>query len=210
MTTPRLYAGSSARRTRQVAGDVLVLVWVALWVRLGDVVHDVTLALAASGRGIERSAGDLSARLRDVGGALGGLPLVGAGVRAPLDDAGRAAQRISDAGAAQVAAVQHLALWLGVVVAVVPAVLALAAYLPMRWRVVREATAGQRFVDGAADLDLFALRAMAHQPMHRLARVSPDPVAAWRSGDQQVIRAIALLELRDAGLTPPADPDTVP
>jgi hypothetical protein len=210
MTTPRLYAGSSARRTRQVTGDVLVLVWVALWVRLGDVVHDVTLALAAPGRGIERSAADLSARLRDVGGALGGLPLVGAGVRAPLDDAGRAAQRISDAGAAQVAAVQHLALWLGVVVAVVPAVLALAAYLPMRWRFVREATAGQRFVDGAADLDLFALRAMAHQPMHRLSRVSPDPVAAWRSGDQQVIRAIALLELRDAGFTPPAEPDTVP
>jgi hypothetical protein len=183
---------------------------VALWVRLGEVVHDVTLALAAPGRGIERSAADLSARLRDVGGALGGLPLVGDGVRGPLDDAGRAAQRISDAGAAQVAAVQHLALWLGVVVAVVPAVLALAAYLPMRWRFVREATAGQRFVDSAADLDLFALRAMAHQPMHRLARVSPDPVAAWRSGDQQVIRAIALLELRDAGLTPPADPDTVP
>lgn len=210
MTTPRLYADSSARRTRQIAGDVLVLVWVALWLRLGDVVHDVTLALAAPGRRIERSAGDLSARLRDTGSALGGLPLVGDRVRGPLDDAGRAAQRISDAGAAQVAAVQHLALWLGVVVAVVPAVMALAAYLPMRWRFVREATAGQRFVDSAADLDLFALRAMARQPLHRLARVSPDPVGAWRSGDQRVIRAIALLELRDAGLAPPSDPGTAP
>jgi hypothetical protein len=203
MTTLRLYASSPARRTRQVVGDVVVLAWVVLWVWLGAVVHDVTLALAAPGRGIERSSGDLSARLREAGDTLQGIPLVGDRVRVPLDDAGRAAQRISEAAAAQVVAVEHLALWLGVVVAVVPAVLALAAYVPLRWRFVREATAGQRFVDTAADLDLFALRAMARQPLHRLARVSPDPVAAWRTGDGSVVRALAMLELRDAGLPPP-------
>ena len=67
----------------------------------------------------------------------------------------------------------------------------------------REATAGQRFIDESADLDLFALRAMANQPMHRLARVSDDPVRDWREGDAEVVRALALLELGDAGLTPP-------
>jgi hypothetical protein len=70
-------------------------------------------------------------------------------------------------------------------------------------RFAREATAAQRFVDSSADLDLFALRAMANQPMHRLARVSDDPVAAWRAGDPEVVRALALLELRDAGLAAP-------
>ena len=64
-------------------------------------------------------------------------------------------------------------------------------------------SAGQRFIDESADLDLFALRAMANQPMHKLARVSPDPVRDWRSGDPDVVRALALLELRDGGLTPP-------
>nr|MBA2464268.1 hypothetical protein [Nocardioidaceae bacterium] len=53
------------------------------------------------------------------------------------------------------------------------------------------------------DLDLFALRAMAHQPLHRLARISEDPAGAWRARDTDVVRALAELELRDAGLTPP-------
>jgi hypothetical protein len=88
-------------------------------------------------------------------------------------------------------------------VAAVPVLAVVAVYLPARWRFVREARAGQRFVDGSADLELFALRAMANQPMHRLARVSDDPVRAWRSGDAAAVRALALLELGDAGLTPP-------
>jgi hypothetical protein len=39
--------------------------------------------------------------------------------------------------------------------------------------------------------------------MHRLARISTDPVRAWRSGDAEVVRALAVLELQDAGLSPP-------
>jgi hypothetical protein len=72
----------------------------------------------------------------------------------------------------------------------------------LRGRFVRRATAAQRFIDAAADLDLFALRAMARQPMRRLAAVSPDPTGAWRRGDQATIRSLALLELRDSGLRP--------
>src|SRR5688572_7137544 len=45
-------------------------------------------------------------------------------------------------------------------------------------RFVRRASAGARFVDAADDLDLFALRALVHQPMHVLARVSDDPAGA--------------------------------
>ena len=48
-------------------------------------------------------------------------------------------------------------------------------------------TAGQRFVDGPADLELFALRAMNNQPLHVLARVTDDPVGALRRGDEAVI-----------------------
>jgi hypothetical protein len=68
---------------------------------------------------------------------------------------------------------------------------------------VRNATAGQRFLDSAADLDLFALRAMAHQPLHVLAGVSDDPAAAWRRQDPEVVRRLAALELKAAGLAPP-------
>jgi hypothetical protein len=58
-------------------------------------------------------------------------------------------------------------------------------------------------VDGPADLELFALRALAHQPLHVLARVSDDPMSALRERDHAVIARLADLELSDVGLTAP-------
>lgn len=199
----KLYASAPPRRVRQVAGDLLVAGWVLLWLWVSRVVHDATMLLAVPGREIAAAGDGLADRLRDAGGTVGDLPLVGGEVRAPFDGAGDAAQDIAAAGRTQVEAVTELADWLGLTVAAVPILLVLAFYLPSRWKFVREATAVQRFVDSREDLDLFALRALSHQPMHRLARVSDDPAGDWRRGNPQVVRALAVLELRDAGLTPP-------
>ena len=203
MSRMKVYADGSVRRTRQMLGDVLLVLWVVLWLKLAYVVHDATLALATPGRKIEAAGGGLAVKLRDAGSAVGDVPLVGDKVRSPFDGAGKAADQIADAGASQVEAVQHLAYWLGITVGALPILLVVLVYLPLRWKFVREASAGQRFIDASADLDLFALRAMSHQPMHRLARVSSDPVRAWRDGDADVVRALAVLELKDAGLAPP-------
>ncbi len=200
----KLYADHSARRTRQVVGDLFLLGWLVLWLWLARVVHDATLALATPGRKIETAGSGLAGRLREAGSAVGGVPLVGDKVRSPFDGAGRAADQIAAAGASQVAAVQHLAFWLGLCVAAIPILLLVAIYVPRRVRFVRTATASQRFIDTAADLELFALRAIAHQPIQRLAAISPDPVRSWREGDAAVVRSLALLELGDAGLTAPA------
>jgi hypothetical protein len=199
----KLYADGHARRARQLFGDLMLVAWSAAWLWLARVVHDATLALAATGRTIEKAGGGLASELRDAGTVVGDLPLVGDQARSPFDGAGRAAEQISAAGTSQVEAVQHLAFWLGIVVAAVPILVLVVVYVPRRWRFVREATAGQRFIDSSADLDLFALRAMANQPMRRLARVSDDPVAAMRSGDRAVVRALALLELDAVGLRAP-------
>jgi hypothetical protein len=199
----KLYADAPGRQARQVLGDLLLVLWVALWVKLALVVRDATLALAAPGEQIESAGAGLAGKLRDAGSTVGELPLVGDEVRGPFDGAGDAADQIAAAGAAQVEAVQTLAFWLALTVGAVPILVLLAVYLPLRWRFVREATAGKRFIDSSADLDLFALRAMSNQPMHRLARISDDPVRAWRERDAPVVRALAALELRDSGLTPP-------
>lgn len=199
----KIYADSAVRRTRQLLGDVLLVLWVVLWVRVALVVRDATLSLAAPGEQIAEAGGGLADGLRDAGASVGDLPVVGDEARVPFDGAGDAADRLAGAGDAQVAAVDHLAFWLGLTVAAIPVLVALAVYLPLRWRFVREATAGQRFVDSSGDLDLFALRAMGRQPLHRLARVSDDPAGAWRRGDPGVIRALAELELDDTGLRPP-------
>ncbi len=199
----KVYADSSARRSRQTVADLLVLLWVLTWIQLARVVHDATLALAVPGREIEEAGSGLAGRLRDAGSTVASIPLVGDDVGAPFEGAGDAADRIAAAGTAQVEAVQTLAFWLGLAVGAVPVLVVLAVYLPLRWRFIREATAGQRFVDSGEDLDLFALRAMAHQPLHRLARISPDPAGGWRVRDPRVVRELAVLEMRDVGLASP-------
>jgi hypothetical protein len=199
----KLYADRPVRRMRQVLGDVLLLLWIAVWVKVALVVRDTTLLLAKPGQQIADAGHGLASKLHDAGSAVGGLPVVGDKVRGPFDGATHAARQIAAAGSSQVDAVHQLAFWLGLTVAAIPILVLLAVYIPVRVRFAREATAGQRFVDAAADLDLFALRAMAAQPMHRLAKVSDDPAGAWRRGDPEVVRELALLALHDAGLAPP-------
>lgn len=203
----KLYADLPARRTAQVVADVAVVCWVLLWAWCGHAVHDATLHLAAPGRQVESSATSLADRLQEAGSAVGGLPVVGDQAGAPLDQAGSAARQLAGAGRAQVDAVGTLADWLGWSLALVPIALALALHVPRRVRFARRATAGRRLVDSAADLDLFALRALAHQPLHRLAAVSDDPARAWRDRDRDVVVRLAALELRDAGLAPDRLPE---
>lgn len=200
----KLYADTEGRRSLQMLGDLLLVGWVYLWVQLALVVRDATLSLARPGEELAEAGSGLANRLRDAGETVGGIPLVGDEAQAPFDGAGGAADRIAAAGQSQVEAVTTLAFWLGLAVGAIPVLLALAVHLPLRWRFVREATAGRRFVDSSDDLDLFALRAMSRQPLHRLARISDDPAGAWRRGDRDVIHALASLELRDTGLALPA------
>ena len=200
----KVYADSTRTFTRQLLLDVAVVAWVLGWVWVGIVVHDGTRALAEPGQRAASSATRLSDSMTDAGQYLDDVPLVPGGVTAPFDKASDAADEIAVAGRASVRAVERLAFWLGVGIAAIPILLVALRYLPRRVRWVVEASAGQRFVDGPADLELFALRAMAHQPLHVLARITDDPAGAWRRGDQAVVARLAELELRKAGLRAPA------
>ena len=199
----KIYSDLPVRRTLQISGDILLVLWIWLWVSIADTVHDATLGLAKPGRQIDESATGLAGQLRDAGESISRVPIVGDDVQKPFDGAGGAADNLAAAGRAQVEAVQTLAFWLGIAVALIPVLIALAVYLPPRVRFVRRATAGKRFLDSAADLDLFALRAMTNQPLHVLAGVSDDPAGDWRDRDLDVVRCLAQLELRDCGLRAP-------
>jgi hypothetical protein len=199
----KLYADLAPRRALQAAGDAALLIWVLIWIWLAHEVHDAVLGLATPGHKLDAAGTSLGEKLRDAGSTVSGIPYVGDDVGRPFDGAGSSADQMAAAGRAQVEAVETLAFWLALAVALIPILIAIAVYLPPRIRFVRRATAGQRFMDSAADLDLFALRAMANQPLHVLARVSGDPVDAWRRRDPDMIRSLALLELEDVGLAPP-------
>ncbi len=187
----------------QIVGDLLLLGWLYLWFRAGQAVEDATQALAEPGRRLDAGATDVATSLTEAAGTAARVPLVGDDLSGPFASAGEAASAVAEAGRHQVEVVGDLALRLGLVVTAIPVLVALLGYVPLRLRFARRAGAARRFVDAGADLELFALRAMANQPMHRLAKVSDDPVSAWRSGDRAVVRALATLELRDVGLRPP-------
>jgi hypothetical protein len=199
----RPYARAPWRALRQVCADLLAVALVVLSVRFAAAVHDATLRLAEPGRRLAATGTDLGTNLRQAADRVGALPLVGDDVRGPLDRAGQAAASLVRVGQEQQAAVGQLADLLAVLVVAFPVLLLLVTWLPLRLRFARRAGAAQRFLDSGADLDLFALRAMANQPMHVLARISDDPAGAWRRGDAPVVRRLAELELRSVGLRPP-------
>ena len=198
----KLYADTARRRTFQIVVDLLFVAWLVMWVWIGLVVHDGTMALAGPGRQTDESASAMAGQLRDAGGRLDDVPLIGDEVATPFDKAADASDGLAAAGRSSVEAVEKLALVLGLSIALIPILVVMAFYVPGRLRFIREATAGLKFIDSADDLDLFALRALTNQPMRVLAKVSGDPAGDWRRRDPAVVRRLAELELKDVGLKP--------
>jgi hypothetical protein len=199
----RLYADSPARRTRQLLSDVFVLLWVGIWVYAGRQVHETVDQLRAPADSISSAGRSVNGALTGAGDQAGQIPLVGDQLKTWLTQAAGSGTTLQSAGTSMAETVDRLALGLGLATALVPILLVLAVWLYVRVRFVRNAIQSQRFIDAGEDLDLFALRALATQPMRSLARVSDDPAGAWRRQDRDVIRQLALLELRDQGLRPP-------
>jgi hypothetical protein len=199
----KLYSDIPARRLAQVAADVGMLLWVVLWVRASQRVHEATMQLAGPGRELAGAGTSFRGTMNTAGDGVDDLPLLDDRVATPFRSAAGVGTQIEKVGTDLVSAVENLALVLAVTTVLVPVLIVGFGWLVLRTRFVRRASAAQRFIDAAPDLDLFALRAMANQPMPRLARVSDDPAGAWRRGDADVIHALALLELKECGLRPP-------
>lgn len=191
------YADDPGRRTTQQGLDAaMVLAALLLW-RLGHYVYDTVLRLRGVGEQLEQAGGGLAGGLSDAARRAGGAPLVGDRLKGPLDAAAGAARTVTAAGVAQQEAVHRLALVLGLVVALLPLAVALSRWLPYRLRYAREAGAALRL---GGDVELLALRAATGAPLHRLARLGPEPVGAWRRGEPGAAQALADLELRRLGL----------
>jgi hypothetical protein len=203
MSRVTLYAQTPWRRTRQILADLLFVGWMVLWVRAGQWVYEVVGYLAAPGRTLEDAGSSLSESLTSAGETVARVPLIGDEVQAPFTAAGGAADSIAQAGVEVQEGAMQIALLLGLTIAAVPILLVGAVWLLARVRFVSRARAARGILDSAADLDLFALRALATQPVRALARVSDDPANAWRRRDPEVVRALATLELHALGLRAP-------
>lgn len=106
----QLYSDFPARRARQLAGDLLALGAIALWVWLGVTIAQLVLGLAGLGTQLQQAGAGFRDTMTEVGRTLGGIPLIGGGIRAPFDGASQAGQALETAGRDQQEAVLQLAL----------------------------------------------------------------------------------------------------
>lgn len=202
---PRLlwYAETSSRRSVQLTSDVLVVAWCLVWVLVGVAVHGAVSALAAPALALSGGTDRTADELREAADGVAGIPLVGDDVSAPFESAADAVGRLTQGAAGLAEQVQDLAVLVGVLVPLTPVSLVLLLWLPARLRSARRAGAARSLLDAGADPQLFALRALATQPLHRLGAVSADPVGDWRRGDAVVTARLAGLELDRLGVRSP-------
>lgn len=190
------YADTPGRFLRQFLGDVVVLGWIGAWVWLGVTARDWIGRLAAPGRTLAGAGGAFRDSMNAAGTSAHRVPLVGGPLRDALRSAGSLGGRLVAAGRAEQDTIGRIALGAMIVLIVLPAVTALALWLPGRVRWMRAAAAARR-----ADPDLLALRALVGQSPRRIrAAAGEDPVGAWRRGDAGAIDRLAALHARSLGI----------
>ncbi|MFZ1116813.1 MAG: hypothetical protein WAN44_13425 [Propionibacteriaceae bacterium] len=199
-----IYAKHPAKMIGQLVGDGFVVLWAIGWAIVAIFVHRVIEVLATPARETARTAMRLAENFRQAAAEAAKVPVAGEQMRRPLDAAAGTLGNLIDSANDQVVSIERLALIVGWLVFLIPVATVVAFWLPRRIRFYRQAHASQVFLDSLADLDLFALRAMAAQPLYVLAEISDDPVQAWRSGDREVINKLAEVELKRNGLQLPA------
>lgn len=196
----KLYSDFGPRRTRQIIGDVVALAAIGAWIWLGVTVYQLVENLAGFGVQMEEAGAGFKETMTEVGETLGGIPVIGGGIRGPFDGASGAGGALEAAGQSQQVAVNQLATGLGIGIAALPIVMILVLWLAPRIRFVRKAGRAKAIVASGAGIDLLALRALATQKVSALSAVDPDAMAAWRRGDETVMRALAQLELKSSGV----------
>lgn len=196
----KFYADRLPVALRQLVTDLLVVLWVYLWTRVGRWIHDVVEELAVPGQKLESAGRGIADNLADAGGKVGRVPLVGDELTSPFNGAADAARSIADAGHQQQEFVAQLALILPAIALSVPLALVFFVWLPLRLRGARRAGVAAAVRNDPAGQDLLALRALASQPLTELAKLGPDIAQSWRAGDPDAVAALAGLELRRLGL----------
>jgi len=196
----KLYSDFAGRRTAQIFADLVGLALIALVIWGAVLIHAAIAVLDEVGKSMKGAGDGFQKTMSDAGDTLGGIPLIGGGIRAPFDAASGAGGLLSQAGQAQQSLVDTAALVIAIASAVVPILVILFFWLRPRLRFARRATRAYRISQLADGVQLLALRALVDGDAGERHQVAERPVEAWRHGEVGVVRALAALELREAGV----------
>ncbi|OBK97610.1 hypothetical protein A5645_05775 [Mycobacterium asiaticum] len=194
------YSTRPVRLFGQLMSDITISLWTVIWVFVGLAVHDAIATIAEAGRQVETGSKGVAGNLASAGHSAGNIPLLGDALSKPLNAASDAALDIAGAGHSLDTTATWLAWVLGLAVALPPILAVTVPWLLLRLRFFRRKLTVTALAKTAAGQQLLALRALANRSPAKLAAVSADPVGGWRYSDPHVIRALAALELRAAGI----------
>ena len=199
----KFYSEVPVARLREMAADLLTWAWVAVWTVVGFRIHEVISGFAEAGRVLRGGGENIEAAGAQLGDALAGLPLVGAGV----DDIttrtfATAGQPFQYVGGELESLLILIARLLAILVVAVMLVPWLSRYLP--WRATRLATvrAAHRAIRRAdvsepAMQRFLAQRALYRIPYDELLEHTSDPFGDFAEGR---FDRLARAELASVGL----------
>jgi hypothetical protein len=194
------YSTRPLRLFGQLISDITISLWTVIWVFVGIAVHDAIATIAEAGRQVESGSKGVAGNLASAGESAHHIPLVGDAVGKPLTAASNAALDIAGAGHSLDTTASWLAWVLALAVTTPPILAVTVPWLFLRWRFFRRKWVVTALAATPAGQQLLALRALANRSPAKLAAISPDPVGGWRYEDPVVIRGLAALELRAAGI----------
>ncbi len=218
----KLYPDLLMPRLGFILADLAALLWIALWLYVGDAVYNAVHTLDGIGHGLIQNGNKVNDAVSQLQNSVAGLPFdVGPHLRDAFGALHGPPAALIQTGQQELSAVANLATLLGVVVAVIPILLVLFTFIP--WRIRR--TRGFRNLDymlrqpgaGAVSttMQVLAGRAIYTMPYDRLLAYSPDPIREWREGRYYNLARATMSEegldvrrylRRVEGLTPLAEP----
>ena len=194
------YSTRPLRLLTQLFSDISVSLWTTVWVYVGLAVHSAIATIGEAGRQLESGSQGIAGNLASAGHSAQRIPVVGDAVSKPITAAAEAALDIAGAGHSLDSTASWLAVLLALAVASPPILAVTMPWLFLRVRFFRRKWVVTALAATPAGEQLLALRALANRAPAKLAKVSADPVAAWRREDPITMRSLAALELRSAGI----------
>src|SRR5579884_2507238 len=182
----RLYPDIPVRRANTAARDALTLIALVVLALVGLWVYHAVDSLEVLGRGVHDAGAAVQDGFASAAHAVGHVPLVGGSIAGGLRDAGSATGgNVAAAGTRGVQRIHRLAVLLGLVTFLLPAVTLLSRMLPQRIEQIRTLTNAERVLATQGDDErrrLVAMRAAFALPYATLLAYTRDPLGDLAAG----------------------------
>lgn len=194
------YSDFPARRAVQLTGDIIAAVVVVTAIAAGFAVRSLIWAFGEAWTRLEEAGTGFEGSMGEIGESLGGVPLIGDGIRGLFGGAAGAGESLAEAGRTGRAIIETLANLAGFGTAALPVAVVLLVWLWPRLRFARRSAALRALLTLDDGMSLLALRALGSADAAQLRAVSSTPVRDWGAGEPRVVHGLAALAAREAGV----------